>query len=291
MIGFPAAGLAAAAPLAARNALLDCAFYDVEGLSGAERALLAPAPRAGGAVVVVRPNPGARGVALTRHEDFAAFRMAPGDLLKHFALAGMGGSALGGAALARTLANHLDAPVGAIVGGCGLERIIDEALGGWVWFGLAGRARAWRRTQARPDAAAPALAMTAGGPAEIHPPPGAFDLAALLKVMRDPAREIRTLVGHSRGALTLAAALQGLWRHDAEAFDRLRHASVRTLGAVAPLPASLTDVAQHLGDLDLLGWLNSIPGTPRRRAPRAAHHLNPRIPGHLDFRAVLEGRI
>ena len=133
--------------------------------------------------------------------------------------------------------------------------------------------------------------MTRGGPTEIHAPPGAFDAAALLKVLRDPAREIRSLVGHSKGALTLGFAVQSLWQHDAESFERLRDASIRTLGAVVPLPSQLSDVAQYLGDLDLLGWMNSVPGTPRRRAPRCSHHLNTTIPGHLDFRAALEGRI
>ena len=112
MFGFPAAGLAAAAPLAARNAILDWAFYDVEGLSSQERALLAGETNAEGAVIVVLPNREAKGIQLKKHDEFESFRTAPGDLLKHFALAGVGSSDIGGAALARTLANHLDAPVG-----------------------------------------------------------------------------------------------------------------------------------------------------------------------------------
>ena len=93
-----------------------------------------------GAILVVEPCADKASIRVQKFDTFDAFRSEPGDLLRHFTVAGVGSSDLGAAALARTLANHLDAPVGAIVAGYGLSDLLSEALGGW-FFSVASTGR------------------------------------------------------------------------------------------------------------------------------------------------------
>ncbi|MEO1687191.1 MAG: hypothetical protein AAFU61_04725, partial [Pseudomonadota bacterium] len=186
-----------ASPLAARNAALDWAFYDVGSLSAAEAGLLAAETTLEGSILVVHPNAERAGVALEKFEGFEGFRAAPGALLRRFALAGVGSSDLGAAALARTLANHLGEPVGAIVAGYGAADLVAEALGGWFFFGGANRLLAPAEPPSKRLAAAILSSDDAASAASRRL---TWDAATLLRLLREPERQVATLLGHSKGS-------------------------------------------------------------------------------------------
>ena len=277
----------AAGPLAWRNAALDWTVYDVAALSPAEIGLLAAETALEGAILVVHPNPEKAGVAVEKFEGLAAFRAAPGPPVRHLALAGVGRSDLGAAALGRALANHLGAPVAAIVAGYGAAELMEEAAGGRFLFRHAGARRVARRWGARATAEA-ALGALEAGRAEDRL---GFEAATLLSLLREPGRRPETLLAHSRGALALSFATNVLALADPGAFARLGAARVVTAGAVQPFPEGLGAVLQILGALDWYGELNSDPAVPRVLAPRAWHHLNPQVPAHLDLPGELARRL
>lgn len=280
-----------AGPIATRNALLDRAFYDVTGLSAAEIARLSRETSGEGAILVVHPNPARDCDAIRRHESYEAFRAAPGRLLRHFAVAGVGGSELGAAALARAAANRLGEPVGAIAAGYGWNELLGEALGGWMLFGSGNRALAAARRRLSPVTAELAVSLADRGLMPL--PDFAWDAGVLLRLLCEGERRVRTLVGHSRGGLAVGFALQALWLADRGHFDRVKDARVVTLGAVSPLPDDLTDATQYLGAADWLGALNSDLESPRVRLAGVGHHLNPaiRAPAAIDLDAILARRV
>jgi hypothetical protein len=276
----------AASPLALRNAAMDWAFHDVGNLSSAEVGLLSAEVTLEGALLAVQPNEVRAGVAVEKFEGVEAFLAAPGPRVAHFALAGPGTSDLGAASLARTLANHLGEPVAAIVAAYGAADLVEEALGGRVFFGGSNRLLAPAEPPTRAEAE---TALRLAPQVAAHQP--GWDGAILLRLLSDPARRIETLLGHSRGAVTLSFALQALALAAPEAFARRVDVRVVTAGAARPMPAAMGHVRQFLGALDWLGELNSDPTVPRRLAPRAWHHLNTQAPAHLDLAAALAGAL
>ena len=72
---------------------------------------------------------------------------------------------------------------------------------------------------------------------------------------------------------------------DHELYDRLH---VVTFGAVVDVPDQFKHVHQFLGSLDWFGGLNSRRSTPRSPVPGAWHHLNRRLPYHLDAVKALQ---
>ncbi|MEO1079020.1 MAG: hypothetical protein AAFY29_05655 [Pseudomonadota bacterium] len=274
-----------------RNTIADWTFYDVGALTRPEFNWLASQRIEEGSILVVLPTGGADELCIRKHVDHEAMIAAPGDLVRHFAIAGVGSSDVGAAALARTLANHLDEPVGAIVAGYGMADIVQEALGGWFFFGAANRA------QALLDRFGKGLSNPLrGGRADEGE--GASILArcskdtrTLLRLLHDEGREIETILGHSKGCLSIAYAFNEL--RDLQGPDALtpfRDIKIITAGAVVALPDQLQRVHQYLGSIDWFGGLNSIPGTAHTRVPYSWHHLNTDIPLHMNLSQVLLGR-
>jgi len=287
--------LPAPQPVKLRNIALDCFFYDVAGLTGAEIRALVRETHSEGAVLVVYPR-GAKGdMGVVKHADYHRLRAAPGALLNRFAIAGVGSSDLGAAALARTLADHCGAPVGAIVAGYGVTDVVAEALGGWFVLGAANRLRRFLALfDARLGDALDRLgtstpldrerAARAGWHVGASP-----DTETLLHLLLDEDREIVTLLGHSKGCLSIAAALHALGEFTAPAaHEKARRLQVVTAGAVVSLPGdNANNAAQYLGTLDGLGLANSRPWLPRTWVPGAGHPVNTLLPLHLDLAAAL----
>lgn len=248
-----------------RNTLADQIFYNTSNLTESERTYVSDVIHLEGAILVVHPD--RSGAGIERYESFKSFRSAPGVLLRDFAVAGVGSSDLGAASLARTLANHVDRPVGAIVAGYGMSDLLLEALGGWFFFRPATRWLARQReiVQVRTD---------------LEPQ----DIASLRRLLSEPERDVRTLVGHSKGSLLIAYVLHSL---EQRLVDRLADTRIVTLGAVVELPKTLGRVEQYLGALDGLGVINSNLRAPHTVVPGAAHHLNTQLPAHLDAVALL----
>jgi hypothetical protein len=215
-------------------------------------------------------------------------------------VAGVGSSALGTAALARNVANHLGRPVAGIVSGAGVADVLAEALGGWFVLGARNAARdAIARTldalRAKDHVRDPGTheAMLAdfawpgllaerfvyGGP----------DSATLLYLLLELGARVRILVGHSKGNYSIENALEG-WllvgrRTGAPVPTDLR---VVTLGAVIHFPAAFTNVHQFIGEVDAFGMMNSrllVGGA--HLVPGAWHSLNRAMPGHLAVAGAL----
>ncbi|MGD9299838.1 MAG: hypothetical protein PVG09_09045 [Thiohalocapsa sp.] len=276
-----------------RNTLADWMFYDVSALTPAEFSLLSAQTHSEGAILVVEPRGSEASVRVQKFTEFRAFRSAPGDLLRHFAIAGVGSSDVGAAALARVLANRVDAPVGAIVAGYGLSDLFTEALGGWFFFGALSRARRvlsrfsaadMQRHSGTTSHAARSESLRLGS---LFSP----DTSTLIRLLDERERRIDTLLGHSKGCLSVAYALRAISeRIDGDAFARAKDINVITTGAVVDFPSGLSRVRQYLGTLDWFGGMNSNLGLPLTPVPNAWHHLNTTIPLHMNLQAVLDGR-
>jgi hypothetical protein len=246
-----------------------------------------------GAILVVEPCADKASIRVQKFDTFDAFRSEPGDLLRHFTVAGVGSSDLGAAALARTLANHLDAPVGAIVAGYGLSDLLSEALGGWFFFGSINRAIG-RFNQLQSQSKLPAQDRerkhqeSVGTVLEGVRSP---DTQTLIRLLGEKERQIETMLGHSKGCLSIAYALGALaLRADKADFQRAVDIDVITTGAVVEFPAGLNRLRQYLGELDWFGGMNSSLHLAHISVPGAWHHMNIEINFHMDLAAVLSGR-
>ena len=262
-----------------RNAVLDNFFYDTTRLSLDERAKLTPLADREGSIIVVPPSNSDRKI---RHYTRALrFMTKEGPAIRAIAVAGVGSSALGTAALARSIADALDADVAGIVTGYGLSDMMSEALGGWFAFGAADRIRhTMERAFARMRPAALAESVT----------PGSDAAATLSEILLAAPPKLDTLVAHSKGSLIVAHALQryvdDLEGDDSPLFKRLH---IVTLGAVVGVPAEFKHVKQYLGAYDWFGGANSSLGVKHERVPGVSHHLNPGFPYHMRVAPLLNG--
>jgi hypothetical protein len=264
-----------------RNTLLDAVFYDVSVISAEEAAGLVPWLAAEGAVLVVPPSEQG---AVEVHATIEDFAKRAGPPVSALAIAGVGSSALGGAALARNVADATGAPVAAVVSGYGVSDVLTEALGGWFWFGTINRLR--HSLEVAAGAASKSGSQSLVSVSESYASADTLTVAALLS---DARFDFRLLVAHSKGNLVMAEAL-----YAAERVLAARGAGfpedllVVTLGAVITMPRSCRRVIDVMGVWDGLGRANSRPDirvdVP---VPWAGHHTNTEIPGHVCVRTVL----
>jgi hypothetical protein len=283
------------------NGAVDAVFYDIGALSPEERAALSAAANPEGSVLVVHPAEAGQPIRSLTPWDFVHEQSAgTGEPVDAVAVAGVGSSALGSAALARNVADHLRRPVAAVVSGLGLADVLTEALGGWFVLGAANRlrdylARAFDALEledhVRDDVSHEAVSSQLRS-SDIERERfiyGSPDSTALLYLLLRLGPRLRLLVGHSKGNYSIANALEG-WL----AARRLRatplgaQPGVVTLGAVIRFPEELTDVHQFLGRADWFGWVNSRHSVAHTDVPGAWHSLNSLVPGHLSVSEALE---
>lgn len=275
----------------ARNTMLDWFFYDVDGLTAAERAKLVSERNVEGSILVVWPK-GARGdISIRKFEDYETLRSAPGALLTRFTIAGVGSSDVGAAAFARTVADHYDTPVGAIVAGYGVADLLSEAMGGWFVLGGANRVMQMYQdaleTQSTDKTVLP-VTETASRSETLESVGHRDDSMALVSLLMDQDRTIQSVCGHSKGCLSIAYALEALaLSGQTGAVDRQKDMRIVTTGAVVALPSAFGNITQTLGELDWFGGMNSRLSLDYTTVPGAWHHLNTSLPGHLDFAQVL----
>lgn len=284
---FPDRSDAVLLPVKQRNAVADWIFYDISNLTAPERDMLIRTTTREGAILVVEPRGEGGSIRIQKFNDFMSFRREPGDLLRHFTIAGVGSSDLGAASFARTLAEHLDAPVGAIVAGYGVADLLGEAMGGWIFFGAANRLAVLvnaGQTLLGPGADRQAAA-TALGSAEER-----TDTRTMLHLLLEPERQVETLLGHSKECLSIAFALGFLaLMPDRSHFGRAKDIEVLTTGAVVSVPPGLNRLRQYLGGLDWFGGMNSSLSEPFVTVPDAWHHVNTKLPACMDVARVLAG--
>lgn len=284
-------------PFKGRNQLIDSVFYDVNSLTPEEQVRLSPLVDREGTILVVPPRNSGR--EIRHYKNALRFLVQEVDNVRAFAVAGVGSSVLGTAALARNIADAFDFEVAGIVSGYGLGDLVSEALGGWFFYGMIDRIRhgsellADRLSSPLPEnglvrrTEEPALAAerTAVDPRLVVP--GNSDVGTLLDILI-ATRSLRLLVGHSKGNLLISFVLQHMVRE----LGGLRHPyyddlAVVSLGAVVDIPEEFRRRKQFLGQFDLLGRINSQADIPHETVPGAGHHLNPDIPGAMPTAELL----
>lgn len=115
------------------------------------------------------------------------------------------------------------------------------------------------------------------------------DTLILVRLLQDSDRQIDTILGHSRGCLSIASALEALsLLNESSDIGRARRARIITTGAVVGFPAGYTNVKQYLGTLDWFGGMNSVPGNDYVSIPNAWHHVNTSFPFHMNMQEVLK---
>jgi len=128
-------------PIKLRNEAADAFFYDVDALEPAERELLSPLIDLKGTIIVVSPRKVARPDKIRHYKSALMFKLLEGDSIQAIAVAGVGSSVLGTAALARNVADYTGWDVAGIVTGYGLADVVLEGLGGWFYYGGIDRLR------------------------------------------------------------------------------------------------------------------------------------------------------
>ncbi|MGB6768055.1 MAG: hypothetical protein WBE50_08180 [Methyloceanibacter sp.] len=266
--------------------LIDCVHLFPISLpflgSLAERANFTPLVDREGSIVVVPPSNSDRKI---RHYKRALrFMNKEGPTICAIAIAGVGSSPLGTAALARAVADALDTDVAGIITGYGLSDVMAEALGGWFAFSAADRIRyTMEKFFERMRATMPAGIVTAEGDASP---------STLSEILLADPPELEYLVTHGKGSLVASRALQqyveDLEGDNSKLFKRLR---ITTLGAVVDLPTQFKSVKQYLGTLDWFGTANSNLGVMHERVPGAGHHLNQSLLYHMSVTSLLNGGV
>jgi hypothetical protein len=212
--------------------------------------------------------------------------------IESVSITGVGSSALGSAAFAWNLSTALGEPVAAIVPGYGVADVVEQALGGWFGFGmynfwvkqltqevLARTAPAAALIGRRLMKSAPGHVEAGNGVPLFRRGNGSSDvLHSLLSALPG----IRRLFGHSKGALVIHNAVEGL---PVETTSRLQ---IVTFGC--PIDESAPPVAgfhQVLGRLDGLGWLNAW-GNPPDLQITSLHTTNSFIPLSMPIARLTE---
>lgn len=261
-----------------RNTALDSLFYDVSVITSGEIDIISKTMAHEGAILIVPPSDS--DAAMQRFDNFEAFA-ASGEKVVSIAVAGVGSSALGGAALARNVADAIEGPVGVVVSGYGFADLATEALGGWFWFGALNSARhafEWLDDLSRNFASgAHPFDMSSGLPGLRL----SKDVDTLIRIFEaEPEHPIDLLVGHSKGNLVIAEALYWLHRYNPVRFEKLTaRCNIVTLCAKIEMPKGCSPVIDITGEYDGLGALNSRPGIPSEHVvPHAWHSTNRDFP-------------
>lgn len=273
-----------------RNATMDQFFYDIGSLTEAEADGLMAETNTEGSIIVVFPREARGDVSYVKHQDYQALRDAPGPLLSRFSVAGIGSSDLGAAAFARNLADHYQEPVGAVIAGYGMMDAVAEGWGGWLALGMGKHLMRLAHDlevqgKALLDGLSPSRTAAEG---DGLPSTGNPDCDTLLRLLLDDDREIKMLMGHSKGCLSIAFALQALAGYgDEKALSKAKSARIITTGSVVEIPGGFDNVVQFLGQLDWLGGMNSRPDKGWVSVPGAWHHSNTAYPMHMNIAEVL----
>jgi len=303
--------------LKARNQAIDAVFYDVSALTFQEWLSLNPLTDKKGKIIVVPPgdSPG----RTIRHYESAEEFLQSDDWKNVIAIAvaGVGGSVIGTAALARNVADACQGDVAGVVSGYGVSDVVLEGLGGWYFYGKLDQAR-YEMSSALDDLSAilstcfaketnvkKYLGKYFDSPLDAYIPPNPDVMALysiLLRRYEHQNTNLRLLVGHSKGNLLIGDVLNHL-SYDLRDVDKgadkaFHNLAVVTLGAVVDIPKDMIlkeNQYQFLGTLDGIGRANSrsLAGdiAPRKRIPGTWHSLNSKLLGHMDVMEILKDRV
>lgn len=280
-----------------RNLFWDTLFYDIAALSPAERAKIATLSDHEGALIVVSPQQSDKG--LRYYEDTTAMLSAEKSTIGGVAIAGVGSSIVGTAALARNVADTYGLDVAGIVSGYGATDLMAEALGGWFFYGYIDKYRHVLEIMVEKAAGAvrTSLAATAAGnDARQSAIPRQLDTGTLLDILMANPDKLEIVVGHSKGAMLIDFVLEEfVHRMNGQAHRFYDELDVVTVSAVVGVPHNFKKTCQIIGTLDWFGGMNSLPdllgdmnpATRPRYVENAWHHLNLKLPFRLRLGEAL----
>jgi hypothetical protein len=284
-----------------RNIFWDSFFYDVGALTDTERLEQSLAPDKEGAVIVVSPS--AKNVAIRHYSSAEEMQKKEYESIEAVVVAGVGSSTVGSAALARTVADAINGEVAAIVSGYGAADLLQEAMGGWFFYGHTDRFKHQTEvTMEKVAQTSPAAAAVTGYGLQYHERmtdagiPTQLDSGALSSILEAMPPKLRLLVGHSKGSLLIDYVLEKFVRQQKgkphKYYDGL---AIVTVSTVVALPRVFKKTRQIIGTLDWFGGMNSVPDLLRSRddgirpmfVEGAWHHLNTKMPFHLNLCTTL----
>jgi hypothetical protein len=220
-----------------------------------------------------------------KYKDVRLYLESPDHETRDVAIAtitGVGSSALGSAALAWDISVALRQSVLAIVPGYGVADAVLQGLGGWFGFGFFNFLNAKSMIQDSLTMTAPRVASigrrlsasapdarTNNGAPVFRLGSGSSDVLHALLKYREP--RFLLLVGHSKGALQIANAIQSL------PAERTLGLNVVTLGCPVAENVAGVHYSQYLGLFDALGQLNAWGNMPEHWPP-TWHSTNPTLP-------------
>lgn len=268
-----------------RNTIADAFFYDVNSLTAEEQKKITNEINREGSILIIPPKgsgreyknyPTALEFLGSRHKD-----------VSKFVIAGVGSSDLGGASLARNVADFFSEDVGTIVAGYGMADLMTEAMGGWFSIGYTNKVASYiEETSDILDAEKDISIDT-----DIHHyVAGHPDSRTLLRLLLSKENRIDFILGHSKGCLSLANALNGLVSGSSVAYSKkcAEKIQIITTGAVIELPDIFSEKAfQYLGGIDWFGGMNSRLNLEFKTIPGAWHHTNKELPFAMDIKNVL----
>jgi hypothetical protein len=270
-----------------RNGLLDRIFYNVEPQ---DQAQVVAADHDQGSIIVVDPDP-VKPLQFF-HDPVEFLEQSIAADVAGISLSGVGSSSIGAVGLARDVAAVKQVPVAAIVSGYGLDDVVYEGMGGWLFLRETNRLEfaAQQVTNfAATFANLPMLKTQISLMDSMGSGPDLFTLKCLLRSPR--IGRLRWVVGHSKGNLLISSAISELVMEGAEEGANLaaRLAEVRIVlfGALSALPPNVGRQHQIIGDMDALGWTNSRLNIVHKLVRGAMHHLNPQIPFAMPARKEL----
>jgi hypothetical protein len=289
-----------------RNIFWDTFFYDIDALSAAEITGLADSSDHEGAIVVVSPRRANRHI---RHYDCAtAMLKKERKRIGGVAIAGVGSSIVGTAALARNVADAYEIEVAGIISGYGATDLLAEALGGWFFYGYTDKIRHYveiaveKAAEVVPKTVLHAINEDIDISENLRQNwiPRQLDSGTLLDILRATPDNLQVVVGHSKGALLIDFVLTEFVRQLKGRRHRyFNDLHVVTVSAVVGVSRKFKKTSQIIGKLDWFGGINSLPDllsdvNPKTRpkfVDNAWHHLNRDIPYWLSLVQSLDAYV
>jgi hypothetical protein len=283
---------------AAWNTWWDKKYYDLPALTEDELAQLKGSLLAQGTVLIVQPGRGPNRIETMSGDKFIDAQKNGTSPIKALVLPGVGGTSLAAAALARNAADALREPVAAIVPGYGSIDLFADMWGGWYVLGVNNRlldladqveALGYQSSGAFTGTQGDATANFVFNTGSDWPSPMALLLnetseVNMLKDLFSGANNLKLLVGHSKGCLSFAFALNAVVRSGSAKLRSDLH--VVTIGCVTHFPEEVKK-SQFLGTEDRLGRMNSRPRVPRVSLLGKKHSLNSEFPTSVNVAEVL----
>jgi hypothetical protein len=258
-------------------------------LSAAEKDVIRDFSDHEGSIVVVSPSKADRPIRY--YADTTAMLKQEKNNIGGVAIAGVGSSIFGTAALARNVADTYGKDIAGIVSGYGATDLMMEALGGWFFYGYTDKYRHVLEIMVE-KAAAPVSApmrdateASTDGARDLRESwiPRQLDTGTLLDILMANPENMDILVGHSKGAMMIDFVLEEFVRQR-KGQDHRYYADLHvvTVGAVVGVPRNFKKTSQIIGALDWFGGMNSLPDlledanpdTQPKFIPNAWHHLS-----------------